>query len=256
MATRSGLTTSFQMLVATTLVVICAQLAGPSSAQAEAKIAVTATPQNDKVDVTDLEKKYWASKDTDFSVVQNRIYTKANRFALSLQYGTLVNDPWSDGPTMSGNLAYYFNERWGIEGHYEKTNSVDNKALNTLKAQVGTANRGRIMGFQGVSANFVPFYAKMSVLNGTIIYFDMAISPGVGVTSYEQQVLAGNQSKTAPTVSLDITQSFFFSKHAAFRVDYKNRWFQEQILSYSTGASVSTDTSQTSMLLFGFTFFY
>ena len=268
MATRTVFMTSFitaaKPLLASTAIVVGTQLVGFSVVMAESKTPAVAQPKasvvsadaNEKVDVADLEKKYWASKDTDFSVVQNRIYTKANRFALSLQYGTLVNDPWSDGPTMSGNLAYYFSERLGLEAHYEKTNSVDNKALINLKAQSGTANRGKIMGFQGLSANWVPFYAKMSVLNGTIIYFDMAISPGVGVTNYDQQLLSGNQSKTAPTLSLDITQSFFFNKYMAFRIDYKNRWFQEQILSYNTGASVSTETSQTSLLLFGLTFFY
>jgi outer membrane beta-barrel protein len=213
---------------------------------------------NDKVDVTDLEKKYWASKDTDFSVVQNRLYTKANRFALSLQYGTLVNDPWSDGPTISGSLGYYFSERFGLEAHYQKTNSVDNKAASGLKAnQSGQPNHGKIMGYQGVSANWVPFYAKMSVLNGSIIYFDMAISPGFGITNYEQQRDAGNVSMNAPTVSLDITQSFFFSKYAAFRVDYKNRWFQEEIVRFrAPSATVNTETAQTSVLLFGFTFYY
>ena len=218
--------------------------------------ATTSSGGDEKVDVTDLENKYWASKDTDFSVVQNRLYTKAGRLALSLQYGTLVNDPWSEGPTVSGSLGYYFSERFGIEGHFQKTNSVDNKALVNLKSQSGTANHSKIVGYQGLSANWVPFYAKMSVLNGSIIYFDMAISPGLGVSTYEQQLRAGNQTKSAPTASLDITQSFFFSKYAAFRVDYKNRWFQEDVVSFNTGASVTTETAQTSMLLFGFTFFY
>lgn len=229
-----------------------AQAAEPKSAPA----AKSAVDSDDKVDVTDLEKKYWASKDTDFSVVQNRTYSKANRLALTLQYGFLVNDQWSDGPTFGGSLGYYFSERFGIEGHYQSTNSIDNKSLSNLKAQSGTANHGKITGYQGVSANWVPFYAKMSFLNSSIIYFDMAVSPGLGVTTYEQQRRTGNQQKNAPTVSLDVTQSFFFSKHAAFRVDYRNRWFQEEIVSYNTGASVSTETSQTSLLMFGFTFFY
>lgn len=233
------------------------QFGHSSFSHAQASAPVTAAGAGDKVDVTDLEKKYWASKDTDFSVVQNRIYTKANRFALSLQYGTLVNDPWSDGPTMSGSLGYYFSERFGIEGHFQKTNSVDNKALSNLKAQSGFANHGKIMGYQGISANWVPFYAKMSVLNGSIIYFDMAISPGIGVTKYDQQRETGNNSMNAPTVSLDITQSFFFSKYAAFRVDYKNRWFQEEVVRFrAPSTAVNTETSQTSMLLFGFTFYY
>ncbi len=241
-------------LLALTVVVSAVQVMSPGNALAQAP---TAAGANDKVDVTDLEKKYWASKDTDFSVVQNRLYTKANRLALSLQYGTLVNDPWSDGPTMAGSLGYYFSERFGVEAHYQKTNSKDNKALTNLKAQSGFANHGKIMGYQGLSANWVPFYAKMSVLNGTIIYFDMAISPGIGMTNYEQQREIGNLAKAAPTLSLDITQSFFFSKYAAFRVDYKNRWFQEEIVRFRTpSTTVNTETAQTSMLLFGFTFYY
>ena len=213
--------------------------------------------ESDKVDVTDLEKKYWAQKDTDFSVVQNRLYTKANRLSLNLQYGFLINDQWSDGPTLATSLGYFFSERFGVEAHYQSTSSADNKALSNLKAQSGTANHGKIKGYQGMTVNWVPFYAKMSVMNSTIIYFDMAISPGVGVTTYEQQRESGNQEKNAPTVALDISQTFFFSKYAAFRVDYKNRWFQEEIVRFrSPSASVNTETSQTSVLTFGFNFFF
>lgn len=245
--------TTLEKLLTTVAIVGSLQFASIHTALAQTG---TVPAGGDKVDVTDLEKKYWASKDTDFSVVQNRLYTKANRLALTLQYGPLINDQWNDGPTMSGSLAYFFSERLGVEGHYQQTNSVDNKALSNLKAQSGTANHGKIKGYQGVSINWVPFYAKMSVLNNSIIYFDMAISPGIGVTSYEQQYKFGNQNKSEPTVSLDITQSFFFSKYAAFRVDYKNRWFQEEVISYNLGTSVNKETSQTSMLLFGFTFYY
>lgn len=223
----------------------------------EPKTGAPAAASSDKVDVTDLEKKYWASKDTDFSVVQNRVYSKANRFALTTQYGFLINDQWSDGPTFSGSLGYYFSERLGVEGHYQVTSSVDNKALSNLKSQAGTANHGKIMGYQGLSVNWVPFYAKMSILNSSIMYFDMAISPGAGVTTYEQQREDGNVSKSSPTVSLDVTQSFFFSKYAAFRVDYKNRWFQEEVVRFrAPSSSVNTETAQTSILTFGFTLYY
>lgn len=228
-----------------------------AQAQQAGKAQPAASQGDEKVDVTDLEKKYWAAKDTDFSVVQNRLYSKAGRFALTGQYGYLINDQWSDGPTFSGSLGYYFSERLGVEGHIQVTNSVDNKALNNLRAQSGTANHGKIRGYQGISLNWVPFYAKMSILNSSIMYFDMAISPGVGVTTYEQQREDGNLQKNAPTVALDVTQSFFFSKYAAVRVDFKNRWFQEEIVRYRTpSTSVNTETAQTSILMFGLTLYY
>ncbi len=238
-------------------VVAVATLFPISSAEAQQGKAQPAAAGDEKVDVTDLEKKYWAAKDTDFSVVQNRLYSKAGRFALTGQYGYLINDQWSDGPTFSGSLGYYFSERLGVEGHMQVTNSVDNKALNNLRAQSGTANHGKIRGYQGISLNWVPFYAKMSILNSSIMYFDMAISPGVGVTTYEQQREDGNLQKNAPTVAIDVTQSFFFSKYAAVRVDFKNRWFQEEIVRYRTpSTSVNTETAQTSILMFGLTLYY
>ncbi|MEO0335372.1 MAG: hypothetical protein AAF202_03205, partial [Pseudomonadota bacterium] len=43
----------------------------------------------DRVDISDLENKYWAPKDTDFKVVQNRLYTKEKRFSLSTGIGIL-----------------------------------------------------------------------------------------------------------------------------------------------------------------------
>ncbi len=248
-------------MAAVAFIVPSPALAQGSSNKSPAKAAPvpvqSAAGESDKVDVTDLEKKYWAQKDTDFSVVQNRLYTKANRLSLNLQSGFLINDQWSDGPTMAASLGYFFSERFGVEAHYQVTKSADNKALSNLKAQSGTANHGKIKGYQGMTANWVPFYAKMSVMNSTIIYFDMAISPGIGVTTYEQQREAGNEERTAPTMALDISQTFFFSNYAAFRVDYKNRWFQEDIVRYRTpSANVNTETSQTSLLTFGFNFFF
>src|SRR3954454_2812075 len=52
---------------------------------------------SDKVDVTELEKKYWAPKDTDFSVVQNRTYSKQGKFAISALYGLHIDDDFSKG---------------------------------------------------------------------------------------------------------------------------------------------------------------
>ncbi len=217
----------------------------------------------DKLDVTDLERKYWAAKDTDFSVVQNRTYTKAGRLALSAGYGVLVNDPYSDGTNLSGGLNYYFSERFGVEFNYTQTKANDNKAVEAFRNLPGAGgirpDHGKIKSYYGGSFNWVPFYAKMSVQNLKIIYFDMAISPGFGVTTYEQQVDTGNFTKTAPTLSLDVTQSFFLSRHFAFRFDYKNRWFQEKVLGYSNvsrGREIRTETNQTSILLFGATVFF
>lgn len=217
--------------------------------------------KSDKLDVTDIEKKYWAAKDTDFSVVQNRTYSKTGRLGLSLAYGVLVNDPYSKGNELSGSLSYYFTERYGLELNYTNIKANDSKSTEFFKNRYGAPpDHGKETGYYGAAFNWVPFYAKMSVLNSQIIYFDMAFSPGMGVTSYNAQVDTGSVAKSSPTLAFDVTQHFFLGRHFAFRVDYKNRWFREEVLHYTGSATrgkvTKTDTTQVSSLLFGTTFFF
>jgi outer membrane beta-barrel protein len=237
-------------------------LSVPAHAQ---KKQETAQPQSpDKLDVTDLEKKYWAAKDTDFSVVQNRTYSKEGRFALTAQYGTLVNDAFSKGPMYNAALTYYFTERHGIELNYMPANLTDSKAVaNYRNISGGVApNHNKVTGYYGVTYNWVPIYAKVSLLNKKIVYFDMAISPGIGVVNYESQIdyfSEPNIKQSSTALSLDVTQTFFVSRHVALRFDYKNKWFKEKILKAATvnhGDQLETGTNNTTSLMFGLQLFY
>ncbi len=230
----------------------------PAFAQGEKKAP---TKQDEKLDVSDLEKKYWAAKDTEFNVVQNRLFSKAGRFALTLQGGQYVNDPWSTGLTGGGSLNYFFSERSGVELAFSMTNSVDNKATENIKSQNGAPNHNKMKGFVGVSYNWVPFYAKMSFLNSNILYFDMSFSPGVGVVQYNQEKFEGATTKSAPAVTLDLTQHFFVNKWMAVRFDFKNRFYMHDITEYrlpgGTGVRTSsTEFNHTSLLMLGTTFYF
>src|SRR5665213_1189165 len=66
-----------------------------ASAPDSSKAGAAAKPADEKVDISDLENKYWAPKDTDFSVVQNRTYSKEHRWFFSAQYGIPVSDSYS-----------------------------------------------------------------------------------------------------------------------------------------------------------------
>lgn len=234
-----------------------------SAPSAAAGAAPSRSSKSDKLDVSDLEKKYWAAKDTDFNVVQNRTYTKTGRVSLSASYGFLVNDAFSDGPSLGASLNYYFSERYGMELTFVNTSSRNNKSVEAFISRYSVVpDHSKIRDFYGTAFNWVPIYAKMSFLNSKIIYFDMAFSPGIGVTSYEQQIEGGSQGKTAPTLTFDVTQHFFFSNNFAVRFDYKNRWFSEDVAAYRTaggtakGATIRTETNQTSLFMLGFEFFY
>jgi outer membrane beta-barrel protein len=257
--------TTSLMIALLALVPTLSHAQGNKSAPAPSAQAAAPAAKDEKLDVSDLEKKYWAAKDSDFNVVQNRLFSKAGRFSLTGNYGSMINDPWSDGPTMGASLAYYFNERWGVELAYTKTDTKDNKAADRLKSQGGYPNNNKMKDFYGVQANWVPFYAKMSFLNSSIIYFDMGVSLGAGVTSFEQQREEGGSMKSAPTVSLDLSQQFYLNKWLALRLDYKNRFYNEEVLWFKrtsipggvNGNRVdSTDLNHTSILMMGVTLYY
>lgn len=232
-------------------------------AQAEKEEAKTADQRAEKLDVNDLEKRYWAAKDTDFSVVQNRLFSKDGRIALSAYYAMFVDEPWSDGPTYGVNLNYYLSERYGVELAYSSSDTEDSDATARLSEQGGKPNHGKLKTFYGAAFNWVPFYAKMSVLNSQIIYFDMSLSVGGGVTEYEQQREEGSGiMKTSPTLTFDITQHFFLTNWLALRFDFKNRWYNEEVIHYKPSSAVngnrveSERTNHTSLIGAGLTFYF
>jgi outer membrane beta-barrel protein len=231
---------------------------GPKAKPTPAPAPAPSATQGDKLDVSDLENKYWAAKDTDFNVVQNRLFSKEGRLALTLNYGMYVGEPWSEGATAGASLNYFFSERYGIEAAYSMTDSKDNQATDAVQQQGGSPNHNKMKDFYGVAFNWVPFYAKVSVLNSKIMYFDMSVSPGVGMQTYDQQLEEGNQSKTTPAITLDITQHYFLTKWMAIRIDYKNRWWNEDVVSWRNNASRTTtkDLNNTGLLMLGATFYF
>jgi outer membrane beta-barrel protein len=220
---------------------------------------------SDKLDLKKLEDKYWAAKDTDFSVVQNRAYTKANRYFLSLGYGPLINDEWSIGRMTNIAAGYYFSERWGVELAHEMGDLRDNDGVGELNDHGAMPNYNKFKTYTSVNAIWVPFYAKMSFLDKKIVYFDMQFALGLGNMVYEIQKdpsEGGSQSKTAIGVNFDFTQQLFFSEHFAFRLDLKNKFTSQDRRVYKFSGSIKPSedlgatTRQDTTFLLGFTYFY
>lgn len=249
---------------------VCALALVSNSAYAQGKKATPApaapAAQSDKVDISDLENKYWAPKDTDFSVVQNRTYTKEKRIFLTGHFGRPVNDQWSVGNVYGASLNYFINERMGAQLTYLKGSLTNNEASDFIATNYGSgiyADHNKFQSYYGVGWNIVPFYAKMSFWGTKIIYFDMAITPTIGMTEYEQQIEnGGSRKKSAFTYGIDITQYFFFTNYFAIRADLKNQWHDEEIARFHgsggipTGGKVKNQTAQDTLFLVGFTLFY
>lgn len=219
---------------------------------------------DDKVDISDLENKYWAPKDTDFSVVQNRTYAKQGRFFLAPQWGRPINDPYSEGNIMGVSLNYFWSERMGVQATYWTADLENNDSTNDLAA-FGSGvqpDHAKLSSYMGIGYNIVPFYAKMSFWGKKIIYFDMAFTPTLGMTEYEQQIEFANKKKSALTYGLDITQYFFFANWFAIRADLKNQWHTQEIVKFRTsggitkGGKVTDKSIHDTLFLLGLTFYY
>lgn len=229
--------------------------------------AQTAAPEksaergSDKLDIKKLEQKYWAAKDDDFSVVQNRKYSKADRFFLNVGAGIPINDPHEKGTLTGAQLGYFFNERWGMDVSYLKASMSNNDATSYFKDSYGVLpDHGVFDSSIMLSATYVPLYAKMSFVDKAIIYFDMGISVGVGTTDYIQRRDDGDKKESAMSYQLGINQQIFFSEHFAIRVDFVNKFTNEKQVKWKTpntgtrdlGDKMINDTS----LLLGITYWH
>jgi outer membrane beta-barrel protein len=223
---------------------------------------------SDKLDLKKLEDKYWSAKDTDFTVVQNRAYTKAKKVFVSLSYGPLVNDAYSYGRMTNVAAGYYFSERWGVEAAYETGNMKYSDSTDQFINRNGFApDFNQFKNYTSLNVIVVPFYAKMSFWDRKVMYFDMQFSAGVGQMKYEvQKVQAGlasasaNEEKASMGYNIDVTQQLFFHEHFALRFDIKNKWSKQDKERYylqpgqtrSLGDTLQQDTT----MLLGLTVFF
>ncbi|MDZ4677550.1 MAG: outer membrane beta-barrel domain-containing protein [Oligoflexia bacterium] len=236
------------------------------SAPAETDKATSATssPGNaeKKIDISDLENKYWTAKDTEFNVVQNRLYTKAKKFSVTPTTGPLLTDSFNTSWNYGVALNYYFTEREGVEVTGWKTASTPSSTTSYFTNRFAVQPDYNIhSGFIGVSYNWIPVYAKLSLLEKKIFYFDMSLSPGLGVSFMNSNTFATTVSNSAAraqtpiTLSLDFAQQVFISEHFALRLDLRNHFYQEKIYKADLQTEVQSKSTYYGSIMLGVTIF-
>lgn len=224
---------------------------------------------SDKLDLKKLEDKYWSAKDSDFSVVQNRTYSKAKKFFVSLSYGPLLNDAYSVGRMTNVAAGYYFSERWGFEIAYEKGNIKDSESTSSfINVNQFAPDYNRFKTYTSLNFIMVPFYAKMSFWDRKIMYFDMQFAVGVGQMQYQIVKADGvkpnltDSSENGSTMgyNFDVTQQLFFHENFAVRFDIKNKWSTQNKKRYYLTGTQERDmgkiNQQDTTMLLGFTIFF
>lgn len=238
-----------------------------STTPAATKSAPATSSGSDKLDIRKLEQKYWSAKDDDFAVVQNRRYTKARRVFLSLNAGVPFNDAFSSGTVNGLNLGYFFNERWGLDLEYKTGSLSDNDATKLFFERYGVyPDHNVFTSSQILSGTLVPFYAKMSFMDTSIIYFDMGFSVGAGMLNYKIKKNEGDEQKSTPVIKFGVFQQIFFSEHLALRAELGNTWSSQQRYKYyvtnplngsstgerDLGKKMTNDTT----MMFGLTYWF
>jgi len=221
---------------------------------------------SDKLDLKKLEEKYWAAKDDEYGVIQNRTFAKSKRFYLTLNYGTLINDPYVSSKSVGGLFGYFFSENFGVEFSYLNYMSKRNDTVDYLKNRSSqiVPNYNMLASNMALSMTYTPFYAKMAFMNKAILYFDMGFTLGAGVTGYKQ--VKGSATtpdvytdKTTPHVEIGFMQQMFINKNWAFRLDIKNSYNKQNVVPYeinsNTNSGEESINANDTTLTLGATFF-
>lgn len=227
----------------------------------------------DHIDLKKLEEAYWSSKDDNYSVIQNRTFTKTNKFFVSANYGPLINDPYAKARMSGIRIGYFFNEEMGLEYSFSRFDSVQNDTVTAYETQFGGAkpDYNLPLSSQSLCALYTPFYAKMALSNRSIMYFDMGLTAGIGFSHYEVQKVnkdgAGNKTQAnqalqSPHIEIGFVQQLFISRSLALRFDIKNTFYRQNTKQYeiAIGAPESSRTessrnSNDTTMTAGITFF-
>lgn len=201
---------------------------------------------SDQVDLKKLEDKYWAAKDDEYGVIQNRTFSKTGKMYASLVYGPLINDPFAKAKASGLMLGYFINEDFGLELSYLTYGSTQNDTVSSYENQFGGAkpdfNLVKVAKF--LSLTYTPFYAKMAFMNIGILYFDMGFTLGLGQTDYEIQKVnkdnsgvksQANEMKSSGSFQVGFMQQLFIKKNIAFRLDVINSYYTQTTKQYEIG---------------------
>jgi outer membrane beta-barrel protein len=176
-------------------------------------------PDTEVLEVEKVKEKYWAQgEESQLGVVQNRTYSKAGKLQLGLVGGRATDDPFLSTTAYGLNVGYNFSEFWGASLVGLKYSVSPSNALKTLRSGGKQANTVAPEYYLGGEATGSFLYGKLSLLGASIIYYDMHVTGGGGITRTEND-------SAAPTVSMGLGQRFYITKAFSLRMDYRFQTF-------------------------------
>jgi outer membrane beta-barrel protein len=157
---------------------------------------------------------------SDVAVIQRRFLPKSKRFEATVGAFTNLNNPFFSSYGLEIKAAYYLTEKWGIEGIGDYATTSSRQVTDDLaKLGITTSNLVTSRSFLGGALKWNPIYGKITLLNKSIVPFDINFDVGGGMTGT-------TDGQSAPTLHLGTSQVFAYSKSTAFRWDFSWNYFQ------------------------------
>ncbi len=183
----------------------------------------------------------------DVAILQKKFLPKTGRFEAYGAATGILNDVFFNNFGLQGRMAYYFQERYGIELVGLFLTSAEKDATKDLreKREVITSSLVTPKNFIGLDFKWIPIYGKMSYINSRITPFDLYFSGGLGLTGT-------NLGTSEPTLHLGTGQTFALSKAMAARWDFTWNFFT----SNSTAGDGSKSFFNNLYLTVGMSFFF
>lgn len=222
----------------------------PPRASAQPQQQPGAAIPNEKIAVEQYQQQYWKTgREREKSVIQYKLYPRAGKWQLGLQYGFGSGDPFLSIRSIGGYIGYNFSEFWAINALYNKWSTSFSSAHSAFvtAAGVGT-NSNPLKSFMGLESSWNLLYGKLSLLGAGIIHFDLMASLGAGIMDTDN-----NKGMTG---FFGVSQQFYLSKQFSLKVDYRGFMFREKLIekvgtTVPLGTELSTSFSWVHSVVFG-----
>jgi outer membrane beta-barrel protein len=223
-----------------------------STVETESSAQPVRTKSGSGSNVGELKDLSRLSPFREVSVIQKKYLPKTERFQFFGGLSTTTNTPWFLNVGGKLNLAYHFNESFGLElNTLFLTNSereVTKEILDehNLKADQFIYTKA----YYGLDLMWSPIYGKLSHIDGGIIPFDMYFSVGGGISS------TSSKEKDVSTLHIGVGQIFAITKAIAFRWDYSFNMFQATPISTGTSTAPTKGSYNDLVLTAGVSIFF
>lgn len=197
--------------------------------------ASSATPlDNEKRQVETIKEKYWARGDeSELGVVQNRLYTKAGKVEVGFFGGLVSTDPFLDVQTIGASAGWHLSEYFALHALGWKSYASPSSALRVFEAErKATTNTNMPKSFLGLELAGSFLYGKLSLFGKKIIYYDLYVNGGAGLTETE------SGRYFTPIVGLG--QQFYVTKMISLKINYRLTPYHENIIEKVIPTSMGT----------------